>query len=369
MHPTRSYSDPSDSISLPGAAVGFDLGHRFGPARTHGPGGDSPGRVPTTPSGRPRHAGGSDTGRPRLALGRGVRRSWRRRARHGEIRRVEMSVELSTASLRVARQGEGQPLLLLSGLGASLDMWARLAGHLTGFELISFDPPGLGGSGPVRFPVNMTNLAGIAADLLEVLGHDRVDVLGYSWGGALAQELAHRFPDRVRRLVLCASTCGVGGVPGSVAALAVLANPWCHRSRLYLERVAPRLYGGAVGRNPAWFLDASVPPGHPPNPLGYAAQLYAIATWTSLPWLHRLPMPTLIVTGNDDPVVPLANARVLANRIPNCHLHIVEGCGHLLLLDQPGEVAPLVREFLLNPASRAVPRLPWARRQLVVPGR
>jgi poly(3-hydroxyoctanoate) depolymerase len=245
------------------------------------------------------------------------RRTWHRRSfRAAPPRRLEL-IDLANDTVRVAVEGDGPPLLLLAGLGADLDMWAPVSPHLRGFGLVAFDPPGMGGSGPIRQPIGMAGLADLAARLLEALGLERTDVLGYSWGGALAQELAHRHPEVVRRLVLCATTCGLGGVPGNPRALAALTTPWRHA------------------------------PGRAPRVAGFANQLCAIAQWSSLPWLHELGQPTLIVAAEDDAVVPLGNARLLAGRIPDSRLHVVPGADHLLLLDQPGDVVPVVRQFLL----------------------
>ena len=79
---------------------------------------------------------------------------------------------------------------------------------------------------------------------------------------------------------------------------------------------------------------------------GYLAQLYAIAGWTSLPWLSRLRQPTLVIAGDDDPIVPLVNGRLLNRLIPDARLHIVDGGGHLFLLERPAEIADLVTRFL-----------------------
>jgi len=84
----------------------------------------------------------------------------------------------------------------------------------------------------------------------------------------------------------------------------------------------------------------------PPDPMGYAFQLYAVAGWSSVPWLKRLVSPTLVIGGDDDPSVPLRNARVLAARIPNARLHVVDGGGHLFLLDEPENVAGVIGAFL-----------------------
>jgi poly(3-hydroxyoctanoate) depolymerase len=84
----------------------------------------------------------------------------------------------------------------------------------------------------------------------------------------------------------------------------------------------------------------------PPDLLGYAYQLYAVAGWSSLPWLHRLPQRSLVVAGDEDPSVPLRNARLLAARIPGARLHVVKGGGHLFLLDEPENVTAAICEFL-----------------------
>ena len=127
--------------------------------------------------------------------------------------------------LRVGRHGSGPPLLLITGIGAHLDMWAPFARHAGERELIAFDPPGAGLSQRPRRPLRMRGLARVVAALLDTLGLERVDVLGYSFGGGLAQELAYRAPERVRRLVLCATAPGLGGVPPKPMAALMLATP------------------------------------------------------------------------------------------------------------------------------------------------
>ncbi len=79
---------------------------------------------------------------------------------------------------------------------------------------------------------------------------------------------------------------------------------------------------------------------------GYFYQLFAIWGWTSLPWLHRVDQPTLVLAADDDPIVPLANARMIARRLPNGRLHVVADGGHLFLLTHASEVAPVVEGFL-----------------------
>jgi poly(3-hydroxyoctanoate) depolymerase len=256
-------------------------------------------------------------------------------------------VDAGGLRLRVARRGAGPPLLLINGIGAHMDMWgpfARVAGER---ELIAFDAPGCGGSQRPALPLRMPALAGVVRDLLDALGLARVDVLGYSWGGALAQELARRAPGRVRRLVLCATAPGLGGVPPRPVAALMLGTPARYYHPRLLALSVPHIAGGRTAREPGVLAaNAETRLKAPPSALGYAYQLYAAAGWTSLPWLHRLRQPSLVVGGDSDPSVPLGNARILAARIPDARLHVVKGGGHLFLLDEPESAAGAIRAFL-----------------------
>ena len=84
----------------------------------------------------------------------------------------------------------------------------------------------------------------------------------------------------------------------------------------------------------------------PPSLYGYLSQVYAVAGWTSIPWLRRLDTRTLVIAGDDDPIIPLANGRIMAALLPEARLHVVEGGGHLVLLDQTAEMADLIDAFL-----------------------
>ncbi len=249
--------------------------------------------------------------------------------------------------LRVGRHGKGNPLLLITGIGAHLDMWLPFARYAGERELIGFDPPGAGLSQRPCLPRRMGGLAGVVQQLLDDLGLDRVDVLGYSWGGGLAQELARRAPDRVRRLVLCATGPGLGGTPPRPLAALMLATPARYYHPRLLALTVPYIAGGRTARERGVLAaQAADRLRRPPDLLGYAFQLYAVSGWSSLRWLHRLPQPTLVVAGEEDPSVPLGNARALAKRIPNARLHVVKGGGHLFLLDEPENVAGAIRDFL-----------------------
>ena len=256
-------------------------------------------------------------------------------------------VDAAGLRLRVGRQGTGRPLLLIPGIGAHLEMWAPFVGLAGNRDLIAFDPPGAGLSPRSRLPLSMRGLARVVADLLDALELERVDVLGYSFGGALAQEFARRAPDRVRRLVLCATGPGLGGTPPRPLAALMLATPARYYHPRLLALTVPHIAGGRTAREPQLLADqAAARLSRRPDPLGYAYQLSAGLGWSSLPWLHRVQHQTLIVAGDQDPTVPLRNARLLAARLPHARLHVVSGGGHLFLIDEPQNAAPSIRAFL-----------------------
>jgi poly(3-hydroxyalkanoate) depolymerase len=256
-------------------------------------------------------------------------------------------VEVDDLRLRVRINGKGQPLLLLNGIGGTAEMWEPLVAYLERFQTIALDVPGTGESDVPALPLSMPRLARLVAAAVRQLGYEQVDVLGLSFGGALAQQLAHTAPDVVRRLVLASTTCGLGGPPGRPAAMLALATPLRYYSPSYHERSAATLYGGRLRRETHLVAEQAEDRfSHPPDPRGYAWQLAAIGGWSSLPWLHKVQHPTLVLIGDDDPIVPLANARLLASRLPHGRLHIVPEGGHLFLLDSPDQAAAVIAEHL-----------------------
>jgi poly(3-hydroxyalkanoate) depolymerase len=258
-------------------------------------------------------------------------------------------VDVDGVRLRTSVRGSGRPLLLITGLGASLDLAQPFERELTahGVRVISFDAPGVGRSTAYRWPRRIPGVARTVERMLDALGYDRVDVLGVSLGGVVAQQLARQAPRRVRRLVLAATGPGLGGVPGSPGVLLSLATPRRYYQPDYYRRIAGRIYGGQARRDPDALLHGSVARFIERPPVwGYLGQLYAISGWTSLPWLWTLRPPTLVLAGDDDPIVPLVNGRILARCIPQARLRIVRGGGHLFLLERPAPMAAVVAGFL-----------------------
>jgi poly(3-hydroxyalkanoate) depolymerase len=260
-------------------------------------------------------------------------------------------LDVDGVRLRTRARGAGPPLLIITGLGASLELAEPFERAIVarGRQAISFDAPGVGESTGYRWPKRMSGIARTVERMLDVLGHQKVDVIGVSLGGIIAQQLAHQAPDRVRRLVLVATgpgVVGLGGIPGSPRAMLALATRRRYTSPEFYRSIAGDLYGGLARTNPDALLHGSVARfAQTPSLGGYLGQLYAISFWTGIPWLRKLGQPTLVLTGDDDPIVPVLNGRILAHCIPNAELHIVRGGGHLILLERPEHTADLVAEF------------------------
>jgi len=262
------------------------------------------------------------------------------------VKRLLTFVRVDGHLIRVSIRGEGRPLLLAMGLGGNIEMWDPLERTLNdrGIQTIAYDASGTGDSPPRRLPLRMPGLARQAAHLLDTLGHPQADVLGVSFGGAVVQELALADPCRVRRLVLASTTCGFGGVPGNPLSLALLATPARYYSPAFLRLTAGLLYGPIDSDGLREQIHARR--ARPPTIRGYIGQLCAGAGWTSLPWLHRIEAPTLVLSGGADPIVPPINARILASRLPHARLEILPDAGHLMLMDHAEWCAAAIADFL-----------------------
>ncbi|QBR02307.1 poly(3-hydroxyalkanoate) depolymerase [Paraburkholderia pallida] len=261
-----------------------------------------------------------------------------------QIQTLDLDGQLLRVGVRRGRD-DGVPLLLFNGIGANLELVEPFVAALEDVTVIVFDVPGVGGSPAPLIPYRFSTLAVLSEKLLTRLGYaGPVDVLGVSWGGALAQQFAHLYPRRCRKLILAATSPGVIMVPARLSVLAKLVGPRRYTDPAYLKEVGAEIYGGAYRRD-ATLLDEHSRHIQAPRGRGYLYQLLAASGWTSLPWLGALRQPTLVMHGNDDPIVPLTNAKILAARIPKATLHVIDD-GHLFLITRAREVAPLVKRFL-----------------------
>jgi pimeloyl-ACP methyl ester carboxylesterase len=265
---------------------------------------------------------------------------------------TEKDVTVRGLRLRVRRRrGDGgPPLLLIHGLGGSLDSWGPLLDNLPGRDVVMIDTPGMGRSELPRFPLGVHAIADRFVGAVTELGVDRVDVLGFSHGGTVAQEFAHRHPDRIRRLVLVDTIAGVPWVPPRLTVQRALLSTRRYRSRAAAERDLPILAGGRTARDQEMLrtiLDDRE--SHPPSKRGYRYLQLGVLGWSSIPWLHTLTCPTLVVHGADDPVVRPVNARFLASQIPNARFELLSGAGHMVLFDESERAGRILMRFLGTP--------------------
>jgi poly(3-hydroxyoctanoate) depolymerase len=282
------------------------------------------------------------------------------REAHGTAARLpaERLHDLHTGGLRFQVSDRGprgeRPLVMIMGLGATHQLWDPLRQALgEPVRTLAFDNPGVGASSTPMLPLRLPGLARVVIELLRDLGLREFDLLGLSLGGMIAQEVARRDP-RVRRLVLVATTPGLGGVPGQARAAAIMATPRRYYDEAYLRRIAPILYGGRLRDDPellAQQVHARL--SNPPSIRGYYQQLWAAYGWSSRLWLHQIRIPTLVIGGDDDPVTPLGNSRILARSIPGAQLEVIPGGGHLFPVVQADVVAPIMRRFLEGSATDA----------------
>ncbi len=232
------------------------------------------------------------------------------------------------------------PLLMLNGVGSAYGRFDGLRQHL-GRTSLTFDvaPPQLG-----LYRPSIRTFASRVATMLDELGLDRVDLLGLSWGGMAAQQLVHNHPGRVRRLVLASTTPGFVSVPARPRSTWALVSP--KRSSKRAAQLNRHLYAGDFLRNPSLIHELDLL--WPVDRATYHRQLWASMGWTSVPWLHSVRQPTLILHANDDPVIPFTNARLMQRLMPSATLHAVDGGGHLYLYTRPAALGRRICEFLAD---------------------
>jgi poly(3-hydroxyalkanoate) depolymerase len=248
------------------------------------------------------------------------------------------------------RMGTGVPLVLCNGIGASLEVLDPLVEHLhPDTAVVRFDVPGTGGSPDSPLPYGFPYLAAVLSRLLKKLGFNgKVDVLGLSWGGALAQQFAFQNPRRCRRLILVSTGTGALMVPGRPAVLAKMLTPRRFLDHDYAASIAGDLYGGTARSDASVvkrLFDRQLMAG---SSIGYLHQLLAGAVWTSLFALPLIHQRTLIVAGRDDPVIPMANAKIMARLLPHATVHAHPG-GHVDLITNAAELAPVIESFREQP--------------------
>lgn len=257
--------------------------------------------------------------------------------------RVRPELELSILD-RGPRQGP--PVLLIPGLGGRKEGWGRVTTRLARrHRIIAVDPRGMGESTLVPGPCRMEDLAEDLRLLLDTLEVEQVRAFGVSMGGKVALSLALQWPRRVRSLVLMSTS------PGGEHHVGESTYAWFREGALahqvYAERVVPRLFGPTFRKDRLHLVQAFARARHrsPPEPRGLQAQWEAHDHFDAWALLPSVSQPTLVLTGDEDEVVDPRNSSLLAGRIPESRLVVLEGVGHSPQVEAPGRVVEAVEGY------------------------
>ena len=241
-----------------------------------------------------------------------------------------------------------QPLLLIMGLGATLEWWNRLIPILAPrYQTIVYDNRGVGRSDVPPGPYSIPVMAEDAVAVLDAAGITSAHVFGASMGGMIAQELALNHPARVRSLILGCTACGgVQSVPAARDVRAALNA----RSTLTREEamwvMAPYIFDASTPRERV-AEDIAVRLGARVTNDGYFAQLQAIRAWSgSYDRFADIAMPTLVIHGETDQLVPPENGRIIARAIPHARLAMIPTASHLFFTDQIEASSDAILSFL-----------------------
>lgn len=256
--------------------------------------------------------------------------------------------------------GEGDPLLLIMGLGFPSDAWFRSRPLLAKqYRTIAFDNRGVGRSEMPAGPYPIPLMASDAAAVLDAAQVDRAHVFGISMGGMIAQEFALAYPERVRSLIL---GCTAAGGPSAIRAEPEAAEMIVARGEMTPEQAAriaiPFVYDAGTPRER---IEEDLAVRRPwfPRPEAYIAQLQGIYMWESFSRLSQIHAPTLVIHGEADRLVPPGNARIIAEQIPGAKLVLLPHAGHIFTTDQPDAAHRAILEFLES-CSRRAPAAPPA---------
>ena len=257
-------------------------------------------------------------------------------------------VHVNGIDLYYEQHGSGANVLLIAGLGAHAGDWARqIAALARHFRVTAFDNRGCGRSSAPDEPYTIRQMADDAVALMDALGIARAHVVGSSMGGAIAQELAIAYPERVDRLVLMATAaraCWMCGALDDGAMWTTLLRRAGRLSPRALARFVRRRARAVAGR-----VRRGGPPASPLPPVpahGLRRQREALAAFDARDRLPRISAPVLVIAGARDREIPLAAAEELARGIPGARLVVLRGAGHLMHYERADEVNRLLLDFL-----------------------
>ena len=256
--------------------------------------------------------------------------------------------------LHYVQRGSGEPLLLIQGMSGTHLSWGEpfLAELERDFAVTAYDHRGIGRSGRLeegaRFSI--ADLADDAVRLLDRLGLDSAHVLGISMGGMVAQQLALRHPDRLRTLTLgCTYAGGEGSALTDPAVFGRLSESWSSGDRDRILRAGWEINVSSrfAADEEAFAAFRAAALELPVSMKVIMAQLHAISAHDTSAHLGGIRAPTLVLHGDEDQMLGVANGRMIASKVPGAKLEVLEGVGHLFWVEEPARSAQLVREHAL----------------------
>jgi 3-oxoadipate enol-lactonase len=249
-------------------------------------------------------------------------------------------------------QGSGAPLLLIMGLGWASHGWHRSRPLLSDkYRTIALDNRGVGRSEAPAGPYSIAQMAADAAAVLNAARVNTAHIFGVSMGGMIAQEFALQYPNKVRSLIL---GCTAAGGPEAVRADAETMQVLMKRGQdpdQFANAIGPYIYDRAtsperieedIAVRRKWYASAQ----------SYSAQLQAVLAWEAYSRISQISAPTLVIHGENDRLIPAANARLIAARIPAAKLVLLRGASHIFVTDQPDLAHGAILEFLGAQATR-----------------
>lgn len=244
-------------------------------------------------------------------------------------------------------EGEGEPVVLVMGLAYPSDMWFRVAPVLArSHRVLRLDNRGAGRTGDVPgAPYTVPTMADDVLAVLDEAGEASAHVVGASMGGLIAQEVALRSPHRVRSLVLACTHPGAAHAVWDTEALALLADRGGLTPQEAAEASIPFNYAAGTPRERIE-QDWAVRMPLACTPAGYLAQLTGSSVWSGLERLPSLRVPTLVLHGDGDRLVPPANGRRIAEAVPGAELVVLPDANHLFFTDQPERTCELLLDWL-----------------------
>lgn len=262
------------------------------------------------------------------------------------------SILLSDIQLYYEEHGHGEPLILVPGLSAGLWIWFKQIAELSKqFRVITFDPRGIGRSPVGAEPLTIRLLADDIAALLRGLGLGQAHILGASFGGFVAQEFALAYPEMTRTLSLCCTSFGgPNHVAPSMETLIAVTSTDGFNTKERIHRMLLPAFSPEFARDHPDEVDQVVNL-RLANTLGeevYRSQLSAAVGFNIESRVPAIESPTLVLSGDADAIVPVANSRNLAAKIPGAELRTIDGGSHLFFIERPEEFNQLVSEFLCS---------------------